>query len=173
MSYILEFEKKHGFEKKLEQVQSDIVEVLVKDERSTEIQKINREMAADYSKRWAAGDRKGLTFAETGLFSRVQTAIPSIGKSPEITSAAFDENAKIQKEPQVFEAAGGIIIAKVKSKELPDMSKFDSEKEKQFKTMQARKLEAFFPAWMQNVETQFPVKINTAMMERFQKASQQ
>ena len=171
--YVLVYDKKPGFEKKMDDVGREIAEELLKKERFAEIQKINRATAEDYARRWAAGDKKGITVTETGLFPRVQTTIPTIGKAAEILSAAFDDNAAIQTKPQVFEAAGGIIVARVKQKEKPDMSKFDTEKDKQLKTLQARKLEAFFPAWMENVQAQFPVKMNTALLGRFQQSMQQ
>lgn len=171
--YILVYDKKPGFEKKVDQVRREIAEELLKKERFAEIQKLNRATAEEIAKRWAAGDKKGLTITETGLFSRVQTTIPTIGKATEIVNAAFDDKATIQTKPQIFEAAGGVIVARVKQKETPDMAKFEGEKDKQLKTLQARKLEAFFPAWMENVQAQFPVKFNTAVMKRFDQAMQQ
>jgi peptidyl-prolyl cis-trans isomerase D len=169
--YILVYEKKAGFEKKVDLVGREIAEELLKKEQFAEVQKINRASAEDFAKRWTAGERKGLAFTETGLFSRVQSTIPTIGKSNEILNAAFDEKAAIQSKPQIFEAAGGIIVAKVKGKETPDMTKFAEERPKQLKTLQARKLEAFFPAWMENVQSHFPVKTNPQVMARFQEAT--
>lgn len=165
--YILVYEKKAPFERKLADAEREIAVDLLKKDRISEVQKINRATAEEYSKRWSAGDRKGLGITETGLFTRVQGSIPSIGRATEIMSAAFDENATIQKAPQIFEAAGGVIVARVKERQSADFSKFEAEKAKQLQTLQSRKLEAFFPAWIENVQKQFPVKFNKAALDRF------
>lgn len=163
--YIYVYDIKKGFEKKFDDVKAEIARELIKQTRTEEIQKINRAEAVRIAAQWKRGSKKGLKIAETGDFTMVQSTIPSIGNASEIMEASFDPDAQIQSEPQVFEAAGGIIVAKIKKSQDPDFSKFDKERDSQLKTLQTRKLRIFFPAWVESVKKDFPVKVNEELIK--------
>ncbi len=163
--YIYVYDRKKGFEHKFDEVKVEIARELIKKDRKDEIKKINRAEAERMAKRWASGSKRGLNISATGEFTRVQSAIPSIGKVSEIMDAAFSEDAQIQSGPQVFEALGGMIVAKVKKAVEPDFSKFESDRKAQLKALQTRKLQIFFPAWVESVKKEFPVKVNEKLID--------
>ena len=111
-----------------------------------EIRKINLASAEEAIRSWPP---KGLE--TTGSFNGLEGQIPKIGRADEIMKAAFDPNAKIQSGPQLFEAQGGVIVARVKEKKSADMGKLAAEKDKELATLRERKLRAFLPAWMEDV----------------------
>ena len=162
------YDRKKGFEKKLDTVKAKIAEELIKKSRFEEIKKINRESAEKIAKNWSAGRRGKFKkqIKETGLFTRVQNSIPSIGRADEIMSAAFDNSAKISNGPQIFEAAGGTIIARIKDKKTADFSKFKAEKDKQEQTLRSRKMRLFLQPWLDQIRTEFPVTINRKLLAR-------
>lgn len=163
--YIYVYDRKPGFERKFEEVQAEIARELIKKTRKDEIQKINRQEAERIAAKWSSGSKSGLNISATGEFTRVQSAIPSIGRASEIMEAAFNPDSQIQSRPQIFEAAGGVIIAKVKKAEEPDFTKFESDRKKQLETLQTRKLRIFFPAWVESVKEEFPVKVNEKLID--------
>lgn len=152
--YIYVYKKNPAVNMPLEKVKREIAEELVKRERMDEIRKINL-AAAD-----AALKNFPSSAETTGPFNSLEGQIPKIGRADEIMKAAFDPKAKIQTGPQLFEAAGGVIVARVKDKKSADMAKLNAEKDKQVQTLRERKLRAFLPAWLQDVEARTKVTYN-------------
>ena len=57
-------------------------------------------------------------------------------------------------------------MAQVKEKKQPDMSKFAEDKDKQTKTLRERKLRAFLPAWLEDVQKRTKVNLNQDALSR-------
>ncbi len=157
--YIYVYKKNPGVKISLDSVRRDIASDLIKRDRIEEIRKINFAAAAEAQKSWPP---KGVD--TTGPFNSLEGILPKIGTAPEILKAAFDPNAKIQTQPQQFEAQGGVIVARVKEKKSADMSKLASEKEKQMQTLKERKLRAFLPAWLEDVQKRTKVSYNSSLV---------
>jgi parvulin-like peptidyl-prolyl isomerase len=153
--YIYVYKKNPAVSIPLDKAKKEIAEELVKREHLDEIRKINLALADEAMKHW--GSEKKDT---TGFFNGLEGQIPKIGRADEIMKAAFDPNAKIQTGPQMFEAAGGVIVAKVKEKKTADMQKLAGEKDKELATLRERKLRAFLPAWMEDVKKRTKISVN-------------
>lgn len=154
--YILVSKKIPAVNQPLEKVRREIAEELIKREKVDEIRKTNLASAEAAVKNWASAPGK----QETGAFNSLEGAIPKIGRAEEIQKAAFDPAAKIQTGPQVFESQGGVIVAQVKEKKTPDMAKFAADKATQEKTLRERKLRAFLPAWLEDVQKRTKMSFN-------------
>jgi peptidyl-prolyl cis-trans isomerase D len=159
--YIYVYKKNPGVSIPIEKAKPEIAAELVKREHLADIRKINMELGDEAMKHWPP---KGLE--TTGPFNGLEGTIPKIGRADEILKAAFDPAAKIQTGPQLFEAAGGVIVAQVKEKKSADMSKLvGAEKEKELGTLRERKLRAFLPAWMEDVRKRTKISFNANMSE--------
>lgn len=156
--YIYVYKKNEAVNRPLDKVKREIAEILLKRDRLDEIRKINLAAAEEAVKRFPA------KADQTGPFNSLEGSIPKIGRADEITKAAFDPKAKIQTGPQLFEAAGGVIVARIKEKKSADMSKLAAEKDKQTQTLRERKLRAFLPAWMEDVQKRTKVSMNLGAM---------
>ncbi len=159
--YIYVYKKEPAVKIPLESVRKEIATELIKRERIEEIRKINFAAAADALKNWPP---KGVQ--TTGPFNSLEGVLPKIGTAPEILKAAFDPSAKIQTGPQQFEAQGGVIVAKVKDKKSADMSKLASEREMQMRTLKERKLRAFLPAWLEDVQKRTKISFNNSIVSQ-------
>jgi peptidyl-prolyl cis-trans isomerase D len=160
--YILVTKKEPAVNKPIESVRREIAEAILKSERVEDIRKTNMASAEAVAKNWASASGK----QETGPFNSIESAIPKIGRAEEILKAAFDPAAKIQSGPQIFESQGGVIVAQVKEKKQPDMSKFAEDKDKQAKTLKERKLRAFLPAWLEDVQKRTKMSFNQDAIQR-------
>jgi len=153
--YIYVYKKIPADKKPLESVKREIATELAKKERIEELRKINFAAAEEAMKNWPP---KGVE--TTGPFNSLEGMLPKIGTAPDILKAAFDPNAKIQTGPQQFEAQGAVIVARLKEKKSADMSKLEGEKEKQLQTLRERKIRAFLPAWLEDVQKRTKVSYN-------------
>lgn len=161
--YILVYKKNPAVKIPLEKARREIAEEILKRDRADEIRKINLAAAEEIVNNWPP---KGEVVESTGPFNGLEGFIPKIGRADEILKAAFDPKAKIQSAPQIFEAQGGVIVAKVKAKSSADMSKFRSEQSVHSTTLRERKLRAFLPAWMDDVKERTKISYNQSLVER-------
>ena len=159
--YIYVYKKNPGVKISLDSVRREIASDLIKRERVEEVRKINMAAAAEALKSWPPKNVE-----TTGPFNSLEGILPKIGTAPEILKAAFDPSAKIQTGPQQFEAQGGVIVAKVKEKKSADMSKLAAEKDKQMQTLRERKLRAFIPAWLEDVQKRTKVSFNSSVVSQ-------
>lgn len=160
--YILTYKRTPAVNKALPEVRREIAEELIKRDRVDEIRKINMAAAEAAAKNWPP---KGDVLETTGSFNGLEGFIPKIGRADEILKAAFDPAAKIQTAPQIFEAQGGVIVARVKEKKSADMAKFSAEKASHMSTLRERKLRAFLPAWMEDVKGRTKISFNSKLVE--------
>ena len=159
--YIMVYKKTPGVSQSLDKVKREIAADLIKRDRMDEIRKINLAQGERAAKSWPPKDR---TPESTGSFNGLEGFIPKIGRADEILAAAFDPKAKMQNEPQVFEAQGSVIVAKVKERSSADMKKFNQDREVQIKSLRERKLRAFLPAWMEDVKSRVKISYNNKIM---------
>lgn len=157
--YIYVYKKVPAVTQSLESVKKEIATELIKKERVDELRKINLAAAAEAIKNWPP---KGTQ--TTGFFNSLEGTVPKIGTAPEILSAAFDPKAKIQTGPQQFEAMGAVIVAKVKERKSADMAKLNAEREKQVQTLRERKIRAFLPAWLEDVQKRTKISYNSSII---------
>lgn len=162
--YILVSKKEAPVNVPLANVRREIASELIKRERVEDIRKLNLALAEEAAKSWAARGGK----LETGSFNSLEGSIPKIGRADEILKAAFDPAAPIQKGPQIFESQGGVIVASIKERKSADMAKFSAEREKQGATLRERKLRAFVPAWLEDVQKRTKVTYNTGALGNLQ-----
>lgn len=160
--YILVSKKVPAVNVPIEKVRSEIAVELIKRGRVEEIRKINLAAAEQAVKSFPGGGN----VETTGDFNGLEGMIPKIGRAEEILKAAFDPKAKIQSGPQVFEAQGGVIVAIVKGRKSADMSKLQMEREIHSQTLRERKLRAFIPAWLQDVQERTKVSYNTSLLSQ-------
>ncbi len=161
--YILVYKKNAASHRSLDEAKKEIAEDLIKRGRFEEIQKINQEEANAAMKSWPP---KGVKLETTGWFNHLLGTIPQIGHADEILHAAFDPNAPIQKGPQMFQAQGAFIVAKMKESRSADMNKYAAAKETELKTLRERKFRAFMPAWMEDVKSRIKVSLNEKVLSQ-------
>jgi peptidyl-prolyl cis-trans isomerase D len=157
--YILVYKKNPAIKRDLADVKREIAEELLKRERLDEIRKLNLAAGEEAMKHWPA---KGLE--STGPFNGLEGIIPKIGHADEILKAAFDPKSKLQTGPQMFEAQGGVIVAELKEKKSADMAKLEKEKDVQTRTLRERKLRAFLPAWLEDVQKRTSISYNKKLI---------
>lgn len=162
--YILKYKTNPPMHKTLEQARREIAEDMIKRENVAETSRILRQEAEAVAKRWPPTSPRPLS---TGLFNRLDTLVPKIGRADEIAKAAFNPAAPIQNKPQIFEAQGGVIVAKVKVAKKPNMDEFQKNRKVQYDTLKARKLRTFMPAWMDDVRTRVKVSFNEKALSNF------
>ena len=160
--YIYVYDKKPGHEKSFDMVKKDIAEELLKKSRFSEVQEINKKTAENYQKNWSSGPSK----KKSTPFTELTKNIPGIGRAPMLIQASFDPKAKIQKEPQIFESVGAVIVAKVVKNTEPDYSKLDKDRENHKKRLREKKLSILLPAWMDSVRKKTSVKTNGSLVKR-------
>jgi peptidyl-prolyl cis-trans isomerase D len=160
--YILVTKKVPAVSRPLEQVRREIAEELIKRDRVDEIRKINVAAAEAAMRSWPAGGK----VETTGEFNGLEGMIPKIGRADEILKAAFDPKAKIQSSPQLFEAQGGVIVAVVSGRRSANMSQFKKDEEMHARTLKERKLQAFLPAWLEDVKGRTKVSYNASLLNQ-------
>jgi peptidyl-prolyl cis-trans isomerase D len=162
--YILKYKVNPAMNRTLEQAKRDVAEEILKREKSDKIHEVLMDEAARVAKHWPPADPKPTT---TGLFSRLDPSVPKIGRADEILKAAFDPKAPIQTSPQIFEAQGGVIVAKVKVAKKPNMDEFQKSRKAQEDSLKQRKLRTFLPAWMEDVRSRTKVSFNENALKSF------
>lgn len=167
--YIYVYKKNEPIKIPLEKVRPQIAEELLKRDRMDEIRKLNREQADMIVQNWGK-KIPGYEVAETGMFNAIDGYIPKIGRADEILQAAFSNSAPIQKGPQIFEAQGSFIVAAIKEHKSADPAKYSAERDSQEKSIRARKMQAFMPAWMQYVQKNHSIKLNNKLLSSLQGA---
>lgn len=160
--YIYVYKKNAPISITLDKARNEIAEELLKKERMDDVRKINREMAEAAAKSWPPK----ADLQTTGNFNRLEGFIPKIGRADEIINAAFDPSSKLQHGPQIFEAQGAFIVASLKDKKSADLNKFTGEREILVKTLRARKMQAFMPAWMEDVRSRTSIKMNESLLRQ-------
>ncbi|MGZ3693299.1 MAG: peptidylprolyl isomerase [Bdellovibrionota bacterium] len=161
--YIYVYKKEPAVHQAFDTVKREIAEEIIKKQRIDEVRKINLASAEQAMKSWPP---KGEKVLSTGLFNSLEGSIPQIGRADEIMKAAFDPDAKIQKGPQMFESQGGVIVATVKERKSADMSKLKEDVAKQEVSLRERKLKAFMPAWMEDVQKRVKISYNKKLLEQ-------
>lgn len=154
--YILVYKKSPANHQAFETVRREIAEEVLKKQRIEEVRKINIAAGEEAVKSWPAGGK----VMTTGFFNSLEGNIPQIGRADEIIKAAFDPNAKIQKGPQLFESAGGVIVAVVKDRKSAELSKWKDQEALQERSLRERKLRAFMPVWMEDVQKRVKISYN-------------
>lgn len=160
--YIYVYKKEPALHQTFDSVKREIAEEILKKQRIDEVRQINMAAGEAAVKNWPPAGAKVMS---TGLFSSLDPSIPEIGRADEIMKAAFDPNAKIQKGPQLFESAGGVIVATVKERKSAEMSKLKEQEDVQERTLRERKLRAFMPAWMEDVQKRVKISYNKNILE--------
>ncbi|MGE3261914.1 MAG: SurA N-terminal domain-containing protein [Bacteriovoracia bacterium] len=161
--YILVYKKEAPVHKPIETVRREIAEEILKKQRIDEVRKINLAAGEEAVKHWPPAGEK---VQSTGLFNSLEGSIPQIGRADEIIKAAFDPEAKIQKGPQLFESAGGVIVAVVKERKSAEMGKLKQNEAQQESSLRERKLRAFMPAWMEDVQKRVKISYNKKLLEQ-------
>jgi peptidyl-prolyl cis-trans isomerase D len=156
--YIYVYKKNPPVDISLDKARREIAEELVKRDHLDEIRKIGLASGEEAMKHWPPKDAQ-----TTGFFNGLEGSLPKIGRAEELMKAAFDPKAKIQTGPQMFEAAGGVIVAMVKEKKAADMTKFGEEKDKELASLRERKLRAFLPAWLEDVQKRTKISYNSSV----------
>jgi peptidyl-prolyl cis-trans isomerase D len=161
--YILVYKKNPAVHQAFDSVKREIAQEILKKQRIEEVRKINLASGEAAMKSWPP---KGEKVLNTGFFNGLEGSIPQIGRADEIMKAAFDPQAKIQKGPQLFEAQGGVIVATVKEHKSADMGKFKEQIALQEKSLRERKMKAFMPAWMEDVQKRVKISYNKKILQQ-------
>ncbi len=160
--YILKYKVNPAMHRSLEQVKRDVAEEILKRQKIDEIHDILMKDAEQVAKHWPPKEPRPIS---TGLFTRIDQIVPKIGRAEEIAKAAFDPKAPIQKGPQVFEAQGGVIVAKLKTAKLPNMADFEKHRRAEYDSLKQQKLRTFLPAWMEDVRSRTKISFNEKALE--------
>ncbi len=171
-------DRKPASEKKLEEVQEDIAQTLIAQERS-------REEVAALEKSLSAGDQTAvqnfvaknkLKWTESGAFSLNAESIPNVGGGDEAVSAAFKLSAAkplatalIRQGPQAlllrYKAVPASAVAKTTAKPgtpeaLAETAEFKSE------TMASRRIEEAYGQWMDALRKSAKISVNPEVGSR-------
>lgn len=166
-------------EKTLEDVQDEIARELLANEKAKEIAKQRAEAAlaalqeggslealfpapdadATEENRAPVADRSGV-FAVRGEF------IPKVGMSSELRAAvaAMEGPGAVG---GVFDVMGNFVVAEVVSREQPDLSAFDDERESIEERLRMRRENEHLEAYVQSLREAAKVEMNEALLARF------
>lgn len=149
--------------KKLDDVQLEIAEKLLKEEK---LQEKTLAVAKELQALWAndkdvkpALDKYGLSVEETGLKTRMGDSLADIGYAPEMADEAFaltKENSYAKKFYTVGKTSHFLI--RLKDKKQPLDSDFEAEKDKLMKQSTQEKQESFYESWKDDLKNHAKIK---------------
>jgi peptidyl-prolyl cis-trans isomerase D len=102
---------------------------------------------------------------ETGSFN-VSSApnVPRVGAAAELFDAAMKANAG-QALPKVYEIPGGLLVARVKERQRPDPSKFDTEKAHVAEQLRSRRESEIERSWMEELKAKSKIVTNEGLLK--------
>ncbi|MBI3544007.1 MAG: SurA N-terminal domain-containing protein [Deltaproteobacteria bacterium] len=152
-----------------EEVKKKVVLDMLREKRSDEGHKANKELSADlYAKaKELPRDKfkayvkgKGLEMKTSAKFNRLQNSVPGLGDLPELVSDAFKDGSPLVQGPKLYEGAKTFAVAMDLKAFKPDMAEFAKSKTQLEQTASSRKSEEMFQQWMHDLRTRAKVSIN-------------
>lgn len=148
----------------------------VKDEIVKEVQKEKRlQMAKDRAnkvlsqlmegkERWESLEKKyDLKVKETES-RRTGDYVSGLGKAKELKEAAFRLEETKQFAPRTFQTNRGIVIMRLKEKQVPEDADFEKEKEKITESVIQNKKKEIFDQFLQNLKSKSELWVNTKLL---------
>lgn len=153
--------------KNFDDVKRQVAVEVIKERRTEEISKINRDLANQLLAKAKAGDlksfakSKGLEMRTSEKFNRLQGFIPGVGEAPQLLSDAFAEGSVLAKEPKLYELPGGrFLVAQNLKTFKADSGDFSKERARLENQVATRKSQQFYEQWMTELRSQAKVKMN-------------
>lgn len=166
-------DRKAASEKKLEDVQEEIAQTLVAQERSREeIAALEKALAAGSASEIQAFVAKHkLTWKDLGPFAINAESLPQVGGGDEAVTTAFKLSAEkpfptklIRQGPQAlllrYKALGAMSAAKPSPKDSKSLAKNAESPEAQSETAASRRIEEAFGSWMDGLRKSAKISIN-------------
>ncbi len=100
----------------------------------------------------------------TGLFGASVAAVPRVGPAQELALDAFKGNGG-ELLPKLYDTPQGPVMAKVKQRQRPDQSKFESQKDDLAGRLRDRKQSQAEQAWVKSLRAEAKVKVNEAFTQ--------
>jgi peptidyl-prolyl cis-trans isomerase D len=126
-----------------------------------------------------AGGAKQVTFGgepitvqETGSFAASTPTIPNLGAAPKLLADTVSAKAGTLL-PEVYDAAGGAVVALVKARDLPDAARFDEQKSPVETRLRNRKETQVFTALLDQLRKDAKVEVNEQYFGRLAPAQAQ
>jgi peptidyl-prolyl cis-trans isomerase D len=113
-----------------------------------------------------------VTVQETGPFAASAPAIPNLGAAPSLVADAVAAKAGAVL-PQVYDVPGGAVVAVVKTRELPDPSKFEAQRGTVETRLRNRKETQVFTALLDQLRKDAKVQVNDGYFARLAPQQQQ
>lgn len=153
----------------LEQVEKKIAVEVLKDRRTEELNKINRELANELLAKAKAGQlkafakTKGLELKTSEKFNRQQSFIPGVGDIPELMGDVYKAGSPLLREPKLYEANGRFVVAQRLQEFKPDPTTFAKERQRLESQAAVRKSQQFYEQWMGELRSQAKVTLSKTL----------
>lgn len=151
--------------KKLEDVQDQIADELIKEKKGPELA---RKEAEKLQAAWAKGGADldaalkaaDLTIQETGPVAHLSDTLRGIGKSEELANAAFALPAGAPPVDKLFTVGDSFVLIRLKDRQPADMSNFAKEKGKLTAQTLRQKQSDFLQAWKDGLKAKASIQTN-------------
>ncbi|MCX8012324.1 MAG: peptidylprolyl isomerase, partial [Desulfobacterota bacterium] len=158
-------DKKKSYIPSLEEIKENIVAQLTKESQKKAAKQYGMELLQKIRQQGIdlkeIANQENLVIKETGFFSRMDTYIPKIGVSPEMSAVAFTLKPEAPFPDQIFEVEDKVYLIKLKAKEgATDKEGFWSKKERFVPKYVLEKSNRQFEAWLKNARAQAEIKFN-------------
>jgi peptidyl-prolyl cis-trans isomerase D len=107
-----------------------------------------------------------LASAETPAFNSAEPAVPGIGPAPGLRDDAFAADAG-KALPNVYEAAGALVVATVKTRTKPDAASYAAQRAQVESRLESRRESAVVRAWTKGLLEKASVSKNPVYAELF------
>jgi parvulin-like peptidyl-prolyl isomerase len=154
--------------KSFDDVKTQIARDLLASEKIDQVQKVNENLASqllnvlsDEKKANALLKNYGTTVKSTNSVTRSSPYIAGVGEVRPLIVDAFSDKLS---QPKKYTVPAGVIVAVVTSAEKPDLSKFETEKEKLMSQILYRKERELFAEWQKKLSLQAKVERNKSVV---------
>jgi peptidyl-prolyl cis-trans isomerase D len=113
-----------------------------------------------------------VTVQETGSFPASAASIPNLGAAPKLLADAIAAKAGTLL-PQAYDVPGGVVVALVKARDLPDPARFDEQKSTVESRLRNRKETQVFTSLLDQLRKAANVEVNEAYFARLTPAQAQ
>jgi peptidyl-prolyl cis-trans isomerase D len=153
----------------LKQVEKKVAIEVLKERRTEEMNKINRELANALLIKAKAGQlrafakTKGLEVKTSEKFNQLQRFIPGIGEMPRLMTDAFSDGSPLASGPQLYEHNGRYVVAQRLKAYRPRQADFAKERERLQDQVVARKSQQLHEQWIGDLRQHAKVKVSQSL----------
>jgi peptidyl-prolyl cis-trans isomerase D len=148
---------------------TDAIKKILEKEKKTELAKAQAEKLLAELKSgkadWAAAAKANkLEIKTTKEFSRRGEFIPEIGQARALKEAAFTLSEKKPYPDKVFDTDKGVLIIRLKSRQVPGEEEFKKQKDRLQKQLAQMKKEELFNQFLESLKAKLEIKVDKKLL---------